>query len=122
MTRWNIYYLSREYAREHGDPLLGVVEAETKEEAERKANVSGLGGVAGCWATTTLLLPGERIAFAHTERGIAYRDVGVYKCAKGHQFESSEGRLSPFEPKVCPICMCSSRLLHVYEAAVGMNP
>ena len=33
---WNVHYKSREFAREHGDPLLGVVLAMTKDEAERK--------------------------------------------------------------------------------------
>jgi len=47
--RWNIYYESREYAREQGDPLLGIVEAYTQEEAERLARERGLGGTAGVW-------------------------------------------------------------------------
>jgi hypothetical protein len=38
MTRFDIYYESRELARELGDPLLGTVEAETAEEAVRKAH------------------------------------------------------------------------------------
>lgn len=50
MKIWNIYHRSREYARELGDPLLGTVEAETKEEAEAKAWGSCKGGEAGYWA------------------------------------------------------------------------
>jgi hypothetical protein len=34
---YHIFYESRELARELGDPLLGTVEAETPEEAVRKA-------------------------------------------------------------------------------------
>lgn len=37
MPVWNIYYESREFAREMGDPLLGRVEAESFEEAVEKA-------------------------------------------------------------------------------------
>lgn len=37
MTRWNIYHAGREYAHEHGDPLLGTVWASSKQEAERIA-------------------------------------------------------------------------------------
>lgn len=61
MHCWYIYHGSREYAREHGDPCLGVVKAESKAEAERIALQRGMGGVAGVWACMTLLLPGERI-------------------------------------------------------------
>lgn len=45
---YGIYYGSREYAKEAGDPLLDVVEACSKEEAERATTVSGMG--AGLWA------------------------------------------------------------------------
>jgi len=34
--RWRVYYSDGEYARQLGDPLLGTVEAGTREEAERK--------------------------------------------------------------------------------------
>lgn len=51
MMEWSIYHGSREYAREHGDPLLGTVEADTKAEAERIARSRGIGGTAGVWAT-----------------------------------------------------------------------
>jgi hypothetical protein len=37
MTRYEIFYESRELARELGDPLLGIVEAESAEEAVRAA-------------------------------------------------------------------------------------
>ena len=37
MTKYDIHYESRELARELGDPLLGTVEAESPEEAVRKA-------------------------------------------------------------------------------------
>lgn len=50
MMQWAIYYRDREYAREQGDPLLGMVEAETKEQAERLACAQGLAGVYGVWA------------------------------------------------------------------------
>lgn len=51
MKTWGIYYRDREYAREHGDPMLATVRAETKEEAEqiaREAFVQDSG--AGLWA------------------------------------------------------------------------
>jgi ketol-acid reductoisomerase len=67
--RYNIYYLSREYAREHGDPLLGTVEAESKDDAEALAMAQGMGGVVGVWATTAALLPGERIDFLPQRHG-----------------------------------------------------
>lgn len=41
--RWEIYYEDREYAKEHGDPRLGVVEALSKAEAIRIANNKGMG-------------------------------------------------------------------------------
>ena len=34
---WGIYYVDREYAHGQGDPLRTVVQAATKEEAEREA-------------------------------------------------------------------------------------
>jgi hypothetical protein len=37
MTKYHIHYESRELANELGDPLLGTVEADTPEEAVRKA-------------------------------------------------------------------------------------
>lgn len=37
MTVWNIYYQSREFAKEMGDPLLGQVQAENAEEALARA-------------------------------------------------------------------------------------
>jgi hypothetical protein len=42
---WRVYYSDGEFARLLNDPLLGIVEAETREEAERKG--SGLGAIAG---------------------------------------------------------------------------
>lgn len=59
-----IYYASVRLAREHGDPLLGEVEASSKEEAEEKATGLGLGDGAEIFATLTHLLPGERIDFS----------------------------------------------------------
>lgn len=42
---WKIYLSDREYARENVDPCFGVVEAETKAEAEQIASEkSMLGG------------------------------------------------------------------------------
>ena len=38
---WGIYHLDREYARELGDLLRTVIEAATKEEAEREAERLG---------------------------------------------------------------------------------
>lgn len=40
---WNIYYRDREYAKTFGDPLLGVVQAESKQQAEQIAASRGLG-------------------------------------------------------------------------------
>lgn len=37
MNWWAIYLRDREYAREMADPLIGHVQAATKEEAERAA-------------------------------------------------------------------------------------
>lgn len=34
--RWHVYYQDAEFARLMGDPLLGTVEAATREEAERQ--------------------------------------------------------------------------------------
>ncbi len=42
---WRVYYSDGEFARLLNDPLLGIVEAETREEAERKG--AGLGAIAG---------------------------------------------------------------------------
>ena len=39
---WGIYRRDREYAREVGDPCLGVVEAVTKPEAEAEAGRRGI--------------------------------------------------------------------------------
>jgi hypothetical protein len=39
---WGIYYTDREYARVAGDPLLGVVAASTKTDAEEGAIRQGL--------------------------------------------------------------------------------
>ncbi|MBD2499860.1 hypothetical protein [Anabaena azotica] len=50
LLRFDIYYENREYARMMGDPLLGVVYAESKNEAETIAIKNGLGGTGGCWA------------------------------------------------------------------------
>lgn len=47
---WNIGYLDREYARDRGDPVLAVIKARTKSEAEQKAAKQGIGGVHGVWA------------------------------------------------------------------------
>ena len=40
---WGIYYTDREYARELGDPLRTVIEAETKLAAEEAAMRLGFG-------------------------------------------------------------------------------
>jgi hypothetical protein len=37
VTVWHVYYADREFARVQGDPRLGVVEAQTREEALEKA-------------------------------------------------------------------------------------
>jgi hypothetical protein len=43
MPNFNIYHLTREYAYEHGDPLLGTVKAHTSKQAETIALNRGLG-------------------------------------------------------------------------------
>ena len=48
--RWGIYHQEREFAREVGDPRLGVVTARTKGEAEAKARRQGISGPTGLWA------------------------------------------------------------------------
>lgn len=45
--QWMIYERSREYARETGDPVLGIVEADTKEQAEESAWMRGIPTVSG---------------------------------------------------------------------------
>lgn len=37
MTKYHIHYESRELAKELGDPLLGTVDADTADDAVRKA-------------------------------------------------------------------------------------
>ena len=49
-TRWGIYHQEREFAREVGDPCLGVVSARTKGEAESEARWQGISGPTGIWA------------------------------------------------------------------------
>ncbi len=47
---WNIGYLDREYAQLHGDPIIGVVKASSKQQAEQIAARINMGGVHGVWA------------------------------------------------------------------------
>jgi hypothetical protein len=49
-TKWGIYHCDREFAREVGDPCLGIVMAPTKSEAEALARWRGLSGPTGIWA------------------------------------------------------------------------
>ena len=49
-VEWNIGYQDREYARLMGDPVLDVVKATNKEEAEHIAIINGVGGVNSVWA------------------------------------------------------------------------
>ena len=46
----NLSLSSREYAREMGDPCLGIVAAASKSEAEAEAHCQGLRGPTGLWA------------------------------------------------------------------------
>ena len=46
-SRWGIYHQDREFAREMGDPCLGVVKARSKGQAEAKARRLGLSGPTG---------------------------------------------------------------------------
>lgn len=48
--RWGIYHQDREFARETGDPCLGVVIANDKQSAEIKTGLEGLSGPTGIWA------------------------------------------------------------------------
>lgn len=50
--RWRIYLREREYARVHGDPCLGEVDAPDKETAEQIAAEQRLNGnhLMGVWA------------------------------------------------------------------------
>lgn len=52
LPRWSIYYSDGEFARLLGDPLLGIVEAETIDEAERlgRSLPTFTHTVAGVWA------------------------------------------------------------------------
>ena len=50
LSRWGIYHCDREYAREAGDPCLGMVEATSKPEAEAEAHRQCLRGPTGLWA------------------------------------------------------------------------
>ena len=47
---WGIYHQEREFAREVGDPCLGVIRARTKCEAENEARRQGIVGPTGIWA------------------------------------------------------------------------
>ena len=47
---WGIYHQEREFARETGDPCLGVIRARTKREAEDEARRQGISGPTGLWA------------------------------------------------------------------------
>lgn len=47
--RWRVYYSDGEYARQLGDPLLGIVEASTREEAERKGGALVTIAPPGVW-------------------------------------------------------------------------
>ena len=49
-VRWGIYHRDREYAREAGDPCLGMVEAASKSEAQTEAHRQGFRGPTGLWA------------------------------------------------------------------------
>jgi hypothetical protein len=49
-VRWGIYYREREFAREIGDPCLGVVRARGKGQAEANAQRKGISGPTGIWA------------------------------------------------------------------------
>lgn len=50
VVRWGIYHQDREYAREMGDPCLGIVAAGSKLEAEAEARRQGISGPTGLWA------------------------------------------------------------------------
>ena len=50
LVRWGIYHQDREYARELGDPCLGIVYAASKSEAEAAAHRQGFRGPTGLWA------------------------------------------------------------------------
>lgn len=63
--KWGIYYRDREYARVAGDPLLCIVEAESKNEAEILAwnsNLSSYNKTAGLWASPLKLPNGGPLA------------------------------------------------------------
>jgi hypothetical protein len=67
VTRWAIYHGSREFAHEQGDPLLGVVEAGSKEQAEEVAARDGQIASracpgAGLWAVRIKDEPQEGLA------------------------------------------------------------
>lgn len=47
---WGIYHRDREFARESGDPCLGIVTASDKAEAENEATLQGISGPTGIWA------------------------------------------------------------------------
>jgi hypothetical protein len=48
--KWAIFHRDREWAREAGDPLLVIVVAREKLEAEVLAESLGHGVATGCWA------------------------------------------------------------------------
>jgi len=56
---WGIYHQEREFAREMGDPCLGIVSAQSKREAEIKARRLGLGGPTGLWANPLPKMTGK---------------------------------------------------------------
>ena len=51
MQNYGIYFRDREFARVQGDPLLGTVQACSKEDAEEQARALGIDDKgAGLWA------------------------------------------------------------------------
>ena len=50
MVEWGVYHQEREFAREVGDPRLGVAKARSKHQAEAKARRLGFAGPTGIWA------------------------------------------------------------------------
>ena len=50
LVQWGIYHRCREFAREIGDPCLGIVRARTKSQAETVAWRKGIIGPTGLWA------------------------------------------------------------------------
>lgn len=102
MKHWRIYYADREYAREHGDPCLGIVFAPDKLAAEEQARAMALGGIAGVLACESV--PANRVVVRKNASdptpprpaALSTREgwiAGAEQSARAHGLEPEDPRL-----------------------------